>query len=319
MAHELSLLAHIAKIASGLSAAFPRVLLGPGDDCAAIATPRGDTLLLTVDQVIQGRHAPSPSRGWTSLNNAVDHLSRDELLNLYARKAVARSISDIAAMGGEPWCGLCSAALPADFPPDASRALADAIHHWGQLWSCPIVGGDLAALVPAHDGPLLISLSVIGLSHGSPVTRAGARVGDKVFVTGTIGGSLLANGLGRHLTFEPRVREGALLRRELGPDLHAMIDVSDGLGLDASRLATASNVGIHLHAAQIPLSPGVRDVAHAISDGEDYELLFCAPHAPASLGDTPITCIGEVVSGAGVALLGPGGQTLDVSKAGWEH
>ncbi|MFA6045165.1 MAG: thiamine-phosphate kinase [Phycisphaerales bacterium] len=319
MAHELSLLAHIEKIAAGQSAAFPRVLVGPGHDCAAVRTPRGDTLLLTVDQVIEGRHAPSPPGGWGSQFTGVDHLSRDELLDLYARKAVARSVSDVAAMGGEPWCGLCSAALPAGFPAQAARVLADATHRWGSAWKCPMVGGDVASFAKTHDGPLTISLSVVGVCGGRPITRAGAKPGDKVYVTGHIGGSLQAGGLGRHMTFEPRVREGAMLRTHLGDHLHAMIDVSDGLGLDASRVATSSGVAITLYADRIPLSPGVHDVQQAISDGEDYELLFCASSEPGPLGETPVTCIGEVSEGCGVVMVDAGGARTDVSRAGWEH
>lgn len=319
MAHERSLLAHIERIAAGQSAAFPRVLIGPGHDCAAVRTPLGDTLLLTVDQVIEGRHAPSPPGGWGSPFTGVDHLSRDELLDLYARKAVARSVSDIAAMGGEPWCGLCSAALPAGFPAQAARVLADATHRWGSAWMCPMVGGDVASFAKTHDGPLTISLSVVGVCDGRPVTRGGATPGDKVYVTGHIGGSLQASGLGRHLTFEPRVREGAILRKHMGEHLHAMIDVSDGLGLDASRLAASSGVAITLYADRIPLSPGVRDVLRAISDGEDYELLLCSSREPERLGETPVTCIGEVSEGRGVMMVDASGARIDIADAGWEH
>lgn len=319
MAHERSLLAHIAEIASGQPVAFPRVLVGPGHDCAAVRSPLGDTLLLTVDQVIEGRHAPSPPGGWGSQFTGVDHLSRDELLDLYARKAVARSVSDIAAMAGVPWCGLCSVALPAAFPAQAARALADATHRWGSAWNCPIVGGDVATFGSTHDGPLTISLSILGICDGRPITRAGARPGDKVYVTGHIGGSLLASGLGRHLTFEPRVREAAVLRKVLGDHLHAMIDISDGLGLDASRLAASSGVGMTLYAERIPLSPGTSGVLQAIAQGEDYELLFCSSRAPEPVGETPVTCIGEVTQGRAVTLLDAQGTPIDISSAGWEH
>lgn len=319
MAHELSLLAHIASIAAGQSAAFPHVLVGPGHDCAAVRTPGGDTLLLTVDQVIEGRHAPSPPGGWLSPFPGIDSLSRDGLLDLYARKAIARSISDLAAMGGQPLCALCTATLPHDFPPDAARVLAAATHRWGAAWQCPVVGGDVASFASAHPGPLSLTLSAIGTIQGPPVTRAGAKPGDHVYITGHIGGSLLPSGLGHHLTFEPRLREGMLLRHELGPDLHAMIDVSDGVGLDASRIAAASNVAIELDESQLPLSPGLTDAIRALADGEDYELLFCAPHAPKALGETPVTRIGRVTQGQGVRLRRPSGQTLDISSHGWEH
>ncbi|MDX2131234.1 MAG: thiamine-phosphate kinase [Planctomycetota bacterium] len=321
---ELELLSYIERVAASQPRDFPRVVVPPGDDCAAVRTPSGDLLLAKVDQVVGGRHFTPPVT-WDRDEPGPDGLTRDAYLGLIARKSVARALSDIGAMAGRPMFGLAAACLPAGFPSDAAEALAEALHRWGSAWSCPIVGGDIASAGRADPGPLVIGLTVIGLAHASrgPVLRSEARPGDEVYVTGSLGGSLEASGLGRHLTFEPRVPEGAALADALGARLHAMMDISDGLGLDAGRMGRASGLVVELDGVRVPVTPG-SDLRGALRDGEDYELLFAveAGAAPPELA-CGVTKIGvcRVPDGStpGARVRHADGTTTEVSRLGWEH
>lgn len=295
--------------------AFPQVLLGPGDDCAVVEVNDGGPILLKVDQLIEHRH-----------------FTLGTPLELIARKALARPLSDIAAMAGTPIAALAGCVMRRDYPQSRANALFDAIHASGMALGVPVVGGDIASFLD-DEGPLTLSISMIGRVHArrGPVRRSTACAGDDVYVTGTIGGSFLESpnrefvfvGGGKHLTFTPRVREATWLADALDGDLHAMMDVSDGLGLDAARLATASGVRVELESSLIPLSEPTRRVLHAIADGEDYELLFTVSrgtalptHVP-GVG-TPLTRIGTVVAGAG-CVLREGDRVIDVSQKGFEH
>lgn len=318
---ESELLAHIKARSRDLPTLFPHILVGPGDDCAVIAPgligntspnqPAANTpqLLLKVDQLIEHRHfRPPPATP----------------IDLIARKSIARAVSDIAAAGGSPLCALAAAALPPRCT--YSNQLFDSMAAWARYWKCPLVGGDISALAPIARGeapPLVLSITVIGTPHPTrgPVLRSGARPGDALYVTGPLGGSLdRATGLGRHLTFEPRLAEAAHLCDSLGGDLHAMMDISDGLGRDAARMAESSSVRIEISALDIPLSPAIGDWHAALADGEDYELLFAtAPGAKPTLPDgRPCFCIGRVVAGSGCVAIEPTGTT-DISTLGWDH
>ncbi|GJQ28749.1 MAG: thiamine-monophosphate kinase [Phycisphaerae bacterium] len=318
---EWELLEHIRQSSAGQPVAFPQVVIPPGDDCAVVRVGR-ESLLLKVDQVIEGRHVPAVA-SWRGGPFAAG-LSRGAFLDLVARKAVARVLSDIAAMAGTPVAGLASAAVPPAFPGDAARELAEALHRWGARWHCPIVGGDVATFAATHPGPLSLSVSVLGTPHPArgAVLRSGARPGDAVYVTGMLGVSLAPDGLGRHVTFEPRLAEARWLADMLGANLHAMLDVSDGLGIDAARLAATSGVRLELDERHIPLAPGAT-IANALRDGEDYELLFAASGAVPSVCPAtgcPVTRLGNVRDGPpGVVLRAADGSTRDVSREGWEH
>lgn len=290
-----------------MAAAFPHVLLGPGDDCAAVRPP-GGAMLLTVDQVIERRHFVPGTP-----------------LDLVARKAVARSISDLAAMGATPWCALATGALPAGFPQADADALCVSIKKWSEHWNCPMVGGDLASM-PDAASPLMLTVTAIGVAHpsGHVVTRAGAKPDDHLYVTGALGGSFdRATGMGRHLAFEPRLREAAWLLDTFGERVHAMIDVSDGLGRDAARIAEASGVRIELEANAIPRNAGVSDWRAAAGDGEDYELLLCVEAGC----DLPPVCpvTGAALTRVGAARVGSGciiyhqAEELDAAAMGWDH
>ena len=290
-----------------MPAAYPHVVLGPGDDCAVVRPP-GGAMLLTVDQVIEHRHFVPGTP-----------------LDLIARKAVARSISDLAAMGATPWCALATGALPAGFAQSDADALCISIKKWAEHWNCPMVGGDLATM-PDAASPLTLTVTAIGVAHpsGHVVTRAGAKPGDHVYVTGALGGSFdRATGLGRHLTFEPRLREAAWLLDTFGARVHAMIDLSDGLGRDAARIAQASGVRIELDAASIPRHAGVDDWRAATTDGEDYELLVClasdcTPPARCPSTGTLWHRVGAVVPGNG-CVVREIGKEFPAEHMGWEH
>lgn len=302
--------------------AFPAVEVGPGDDCAVVVAPGGPRLLLKVDQVVEGRH-----------------FTTETPLDLIARKAIARAVSDIAAMAGTPLAALVGAALPHGYEQARADALYDALLKWSLHFGCPLVGGDTAMFARGGGGGgggvLTLSVSIIGTPHSArgPVLRSGARPGDDVFVTGSIGGSFREQpdtefsfpGGGKHLTFVPRTREAAALADTLGGSLHAMMDISDGLGLDAARLATRSNAAIELDAVRIPLSPGESDPLRATGHGEDYELLFTtAPGAPVPtvfIG-TPITRIGTVTPHTGGqprCVLLHRDTRVPADALGWEH
>ena len=302
LVRESELLTHIYARSAELSRRFPFIVAGPGHDCAAIRV--GDrSVLLKVDQLVEGRHFVPGTP-----------------IDLIARKAMARPLSDIAASAGTPLCALAGAMLPEGYA--HADELFDALSRWALHWNCPLVGGDIAS--GAAGGGLSLSISVVGMPHltRGPVLRSGAQVGDGVYVTGALGGSLAADGGGKHLTFEPRFREARFLADTLGPRLHAMMDISDGLGVDAGRLARTSSVAIEIDEPALPMTVGISDWRRAVGDGEDYELLFAAA------GDVPNVCresevsitrVGRINSGgSSVALVLRSGTTVDISRSGWD-
>jgi thiamine-monophosphate kinase len=234
----------------------PRVVIGPGDDCAALQWPGGGNGLVTTDMLLEGscfRLADAGAYG-------------------VGRKAMAVNLSDIAAMAGQPMAAVVSVGLPRQ----RGRALAEELYRglkdMADLFATAIAGGD----TNSWDGPLVISVTLLGQATSrGPVRRSGARPGDWLFVTGPLGGSFL----GKHLNFTPRVREA--LDLHAAADLHAMIDVSDGLAADLGHVCTESRCGAVLRADAIPISPaagqmpdGQTPLEHALSDGEDFELVF---------------------------------------------
>ena len=305
--NESGLLKHIFNRTSGLSKLFPQVIAGPGHDCAVVKCGK-ETLLLKVDQVISGRHfVPFPATP----------------IKLIARKAVARAISDIAAAGGTPLCALASAAIPANF--QKTNTLFDWVHRAGIGFDCPVVGGDISKT----DGPLSLSITVVGRPHAKrgPVLRSGARVGDNVYVTGKLGLSFdSGTGRGKHLSFMPRVSEARELCDRLGKHLHAMMDISDGLGVDAGRLAAMSDVSIALDAELIPRAKWVSDWRDAVGGGEDYELFFAAAdgaRVPRNVNGTMVTRVGRVVKREKREKMNvwveEDGKRIACATLGWEH
>lgn len=292
--------------------ADPRVLLGPGDDCAILAPP-GRDLLVTTDMLMDG----------TDFVVAVVGPRRA------GRKAMAANLSDIAAMAGKPVAAVVSVALPVS---DASPKRPETRHFAEQLYlglrdaadafGVPIVGGDTNSWA----GPLVVSVTVLGEATGrGPVRRSGARPGDWVFVTGPLGGSIL----GHHLAFTPRVREAQALHAAV--ELHAMCDISDGLAADLNHILEESRCGAVLVAEAIPVSPaavelsrtsGKTPLPHALGDGEDFELVFAVSSADGErlLREPPVpglVKIGECVE-SGLWLEVAGGRE-SLAPTGWEH
>jgi len=296
---EDELLGHIAARSADLSARYPRVIVGPGDDAAVVRTPAGGELLITTDQLIEGRH-----------------FTPGTAIDLIARKAVARSVSDIAAMGGLPVWALATAILPDGYA--HADALFDAMAKWAKRWNCPLVGGDIAG----SPGPLALSVTVAGeMPPGaSPILRSGARAGDAIGVSGPLGGSLAS---GRHLTFEPRLDIAAVLASRRG-EVRAAMDLSDGLGIDADRMARASGVVIEIEAGAIPLAassePGLSWL-DACRDGEDYELLVALAPGTRFEGVTIVGTCRERRAGepAHAAIVEPGGARHAGGSLGWDH
>jgi thiamine-monophosphate kinase len=262
----------------------------------ALVKLTGRRVLVAADQVIAGRH-----------------FALGTPMGLVARKALARNISDIAAMAGVPACAVATVALPASMPDHEVHALADGLRAAALAFQCPVVGGDIGTHAAA-DGALVVSVSVLAEPGptGRVVTRNGAQVGDLLCVTGTLGDGWHANGSGRHLSFTPRVAEALALVEALGDRLHAMIDISDGLARDAGHLATASDVAVRIDAAQLPCADGA---------GEDYELAFaCSGEPPASVAGTPVTVVGRFQESGGARVaVRVGSEEHDVSALGWEH
>ncbi len=256
-----------------------------GDDCAVLDCEPWGTLLVTTDSVIDGVHAD-----WETMGPGV-----------FGYKAIARGLSDIAAMGGTPLWALLAAALPPRATLDDGKALFRGAERAG----CRLVGGDTAT------GPVAFATgTVLGRAHAKgPVLRSGARVGDWIVVSGPLGGSLAT---GRHAEFTPRVPEARLLvdRCAVG----AMIDISDGLSTDLHHILEASRVGCVLDAAAVPLNDGVT-LAQALDDGEDYELL--ATVVPGPLPD-PFVRIG-VITERDALLRDPDGRTWPLVRSGYEH
>lgn len=297
---ESSLHDHIYARSVGLAAGPGwTVVVGPGDDCAVLRSAGADLLLLTVDQLVEARHY-TPGTD----------------LDRIARKAIARSVSDIAAMGGSPAWATATGVLPKNYP-DAD-ALFDAMARWANHWRCPLVGGDIASH-GSTDHPLTLTVTVGGSVPAGhhPVLRSGARPGDRLWLTGPVGGSFAS---ARHLTFEPRIEQGLLASRD-GSGVSAMIDLSDGLGRDADRIARASGVVIEIDAHAVPLHPGVADWRTGAGEGEDYELLIAAPskpHIPGLLG--PLGTVRAATGGEPPgAHFREGDARHPARDLGWDH
>jgi thiamine-monophosphate kinase len=239
----------------------PRVRLGPGDDAAALALTPGAPCLVTTDMLLEGSCFVLAEAGPRRVG----------------RKAMAVNLSDIAAMAGRPVAAVVSAGLPRQ----GGRALAEQLYlglrEMADAFDTAIAGGD----TNSWDGPLVISVTLLGeATERGPVTRRGARPGDWLLVTGPLGGSIR----GKHLDFTPRVTEA--LRLHEAADLHAMIDVSDGLAADVGHICEESGCGAVLRAEAIPVADAARalndgrpPLEHALGDGEDFELVFAV--APA--------------------------------------
>ena len=287
--------------------------LGVGDDAAILQTKPDHELVFTTDMVLEDACFRLIEAG----------------PRLVGRKALAVNLSDLAAMGAEPVGCLVSLALPKSATQTMAVEIMAGILELARQYHCPVVGGD----TNTWRGPLAVGITAIGQAKtGNSKRRSGARAGDWVMVTGPLGGSIL----GHHLDFEPRLDAARVLSDY---PIHALIDISDGLSLDLWRVCRASNCGAILNASAIPITPaayretelqhaGVRagtPLQHALSDGEDFELLFAiAPEDGAQLlNHWPETIakpihVGECVAEQGL-FLREGTTTVPLQPSGWEH
>ncbi|MEM9400264.1 MAG: thiamine-phosphate kinase [Verrucomicrobiota bacterium] len=248
-----------------------------GDDCAVLASPPHACVpLLKTDAVIQGLH-----------------FSANDSLKWVGHKALARVLSDFAAMGGIPGAVVVAVGIPENVNHSLISRAYKGMSELAERFQCKLVGGETT-----RSKVLQFTVSGIGwVKKGKQVMRSGACAGDAIFVTGKLGGNYI-NGSKRHLKFEPRIVEGAWLAEH--GYASAMIDLSDGLGKDLPRISTASNVSFKLFLEQIPLKRGIT-TGDAVNEGEDYELLFTVPNQrKAALlknwkFDLPLTEIGQIL------------------------
>lgn len=282
--------------------------LGIGDDAAALRVGGDRELLVATDMLMEGVHFTFPP--------ATPQLA--------GRKALAVNLSDIAAMAGRATAAFVSVALPVDRGLDFAKDVHAGLLELADEYDIVLAGGD----TNSWRGPLVINVAVIGEPLGSrPITRSGAKPGDWLFVTDSLGGSLAE----RHLTFTPRLREVSRLVELV--DLHAMLDISDGLAADLHHILKQSQVGAILDADRIPVSAAATQHAtanrsaldRALSDGEDFELLFAVSPADGQRletfwhDETTITRIGQITAEPGCWLKGRAGQLVALPPLGWTH
>jgi thiamine-monophosphate kinase len=296
----------------------PRARLGLSDDAAVISLARRSDVVVTTDMLTDG----------VDFRLEVDDPKR------IGRQALGVNLSDLAAMTANPLAAVISLALPRAGAGLAPLPLAIALYEGllplAKEFNAAIAGGD----TNTYDGPLVISVTALGeLTDRGPLTRSGGQPGDWLLVTGSLGGSIL----GHLFDFTPRVREALALNERY--DLHAGIDISDGLAIDCSRLAAASGCGAVIFTDAVPISPDAfrlaeqegaadRDAAaleHALSDGQDFELLIAAAPAAAEkiLHDQPLDCplsrVGELVAQGGLWQQSKTGERTALKPIGWVH
>ncbi|MCL5945450.1 MAG: thiamine-phosphate kinase [Planctomycetes bacterium] len=301
----------LAWIAQSVKAC-PSVPIGVGDDMAAVRLePRTGTgtnlALLKMDQALDQVHFDL----------------RQHTPCAAGRKAVNRCLSDCAAMACIPAAILIAVALPRTADMTMMRELFKGCQAAAAAFNCPIVGGDTAI----WDQRLAITVAAMGLSD-QPVRRSGARAGDALCVTGKLGGSIL----GRHMDFTPRINLAHRLAGAL--NIHAMMDISDGLAMDLPRLMAASKTGASIDGSWVPIHEDAQLLArrdhqsalyHALCDGEDYELLFAVDFDDARQlvlfdRDVPISIIGRVTAAHDeLVLVDDHGQIQSWPKGGWEY
>jgi thiamine-monophosphate kinase len=310
-----------------------RLELGLGDDAALLRPGPGKDVALTCDLLIESVHFDLKFGSPWQLG----------------AKALAASLSDLAAMGAQPKAYLVSLSIPRrpSLKTAFFKALYAGMRAWGEAFGASLAGGDSTA----SPGPLVIDIFAIGeVEKGRALRRSGARPGDLLFCTGNLGDSAaglaclkhgshglprgaLAVALKRHLTPVPRCQAGRfLLQRNLA---NACIDISDGLSSESHHLARESKIAIDIEAEAVPLSAAARKLARklkrdplewALSGGEDYELLFTAPASKLSqlerdfsrLTGLDLHCMGRVRPGRGVRIR-QNGRLKPLADKGYEH
>ena len=290
--NEFELIGHLTQDLATNAA----VVTGPGDDCAVLDLGVPDQLLLLkTDAVVEGIH-----------------FTRETPPEQVGHKALARVLSDFAAMAGTPTAAVITIGLPEEFDPAVVKRIYDGINATARRHGVAIVGGETTT----NPERLWMSIAAVGtVARGRCTHRAGAQAGDAIFVTGELGGSLA----GRHLEFEPRLAEARWLAEHFA--VHAMIDLSDGLAGDLRHLLAAGKVGGEVLKRSVPISRAAKQRAKganaklpfvaALTDGEDFELLFTVTSRDAvplldawkkQFPQVPLTCIGKITPEPGLRV-----------------
>ena len=286
----------IARLTKALPA-NENVVVGAGDDCAVLDLGVPEKLILfKTDAVVEGIH-----------------FTQETPPEKIGRKALARCLSDIAAMAGTPTAALVTIALPKNFDAEFVAKIYDGLNSLAEKFGVAIVGGETTT----NPERILISIALLGtVPRGKQILRDGAKIGDAIFVTGELGGSLAE----KHLEFEPRIAEARWLAEHF--HIHAMLDLSDGLGGDLRHILNASKVGAEILKSAVPISRTAKLAARenssakpafvaALTDGEDFELLFTIASKDAvKLLDAwqkifpklKLSCIGKIVAGDGILI-----------------
>ena len=301
------------------------------DDAAVIAPPAGHDLILTVDAVVSGIH-----------------FLPDDPADAVAKKALRVNLSDLAAKGAAPLGALLSLSMPENTGDDWLESFARGLGEDCDAFECPLLGGDMTRT----PGALTISITALGsVPSGTMVRRRGARAGDLIVVTGTVGDAALGLRLrrapddsvmaklddaakehlrNRYLLPRPRLALAATLREHVS----AAMDVSDGLVGDLAKLAAVSGVHASIDAARVPLSAAARAAVGAddrlidtvLTGGDDYEIVATVPEnrlepfrAAATKAGNEVTTIGRIEAGEGTSVTGPDGRPLDLKQASFSH
>jgi thiamine-monophosphate kinase len=295
---------------------MPGIRAGIGDDCAILDPPRGHELLVTTDFSLEGTHFRREWHPPESVGN----------------RCLARGLSDIAAMGGEPIAAFLSLALPKRLPQSWVNGFFRGFLALARLYKVTLAGGDIS-----QADHILADVMVVGSApKGAAIRRSGAKVSDVVYVTGSLGGAAAglnnvsrgafrvsrkasASSVRKHLYPEPRVAVGRWLREKKLAT--AMIDISDGLSTDLAHMCEESGVGAVVNELLLPVAPGASTV-QALHGGEDYELLFTArPSArvPVEIAGVSVTEIGWITRERKVLISDLQRQPRKLEVKGWQY